>query len=138
MPQLEGLELGVDGLGALEVEHRAEHAVGQAAIELGDRAHDAQRAELLQPEQPPGRAQRVLGGDARRERGRQRRLPAVLALDQLGLLAGGEDGEDAAGQPARAGARDVEVPVGAAGGYRLGARAQQRVVVAVEDGLHVP
>ena len=76
-------------------------------------------------------------GDALGQRRRQRLLPAVVADDRLGRVgARREHREDPARQAARAGARHVEMAVGAPGGQRLGPGAQQRVVVAVEDRLH--
>src|SRR5205085_5967886 len=110
----------------------AERAVVEASLELGGGADDPEPAAV--PQEVGGRRRlerRRLGIERRGERyvvGDAEQVVHVLG-------AGDEDGEEAAGQPALARPRKVDVPAGRAleQAPAEAAHAEQRVVVPVDD-----
>jgi hypothetical protein len=141
VPEVEGLQAGIDRLGALEVQHGREDAVGERGVEVARRAGEAHVAVAVQTGQPPGGARRERVGDVRPDRRARLDPHAAVRLGLEGrVVAGrrGEHGEDASGQAARACARQVEVPARAPRDEVGGVLAGQGVVVAVEDGDRGP
>ena len=144
VPRVERRQAGVDRLGALEVQHHGERAVGAAAVQRGDVGDHATAPSLAaasacaRPIAPAvkavacawstGSAYGMSDSDPREPTRRLRR--------------GRVDREQAAGQAAGAGAREVDVALGQAGEEvrgraAVGLQLAQRVVVAVEDRGHV-
>ena len=127
VPQAERFELGVDRLGALEVQHRRRRAVvGTGRVEVRRRAGDAHVAASLELDQPARRRRRIAGGEVVLDLRRRQDLDhSVVALDHLMLVARRrrEHREDRAAHPTRAHPRDVEVAVRpAVGEERCGRR----------------
>src|SRR5205807_6016119 len=135
VPALEVREVGLDRLRALQVEDRTERAVGDAALQLLRRPHDAQRP--LRADEQVGHRRRLerraVGVDRPRERELVRRRADPSPVEAI--LAGDEDGEEARREAALSRAGHVEVarvrPLeeAAAGAPH----AEERVVVAVDD-----
>jgi hypothetical protein len=94
------LEAGVDRLGALDV-HDGEH--GPAELEVAGRARHAHRSRPLEREQLADARERVADGEVVLD-GRLR-----LAVGRIAAGVRREDREEAAREPAGAGAREVEV-----------------------------
>ena len=96
------LEAGVDRLGALDV-HDGED--GAAELEVAGRARHAHRSRPLEREQLADARERVADGEVVLD-GRLR-----LAVGRIAVGVRREDREEAAREPAGAGAREVEVPL---------------------------
>ena len=119
---------GLDRLGALDVHDGLDRA-GQ--LEVGGLAHDAQRALRFEREQlVDGRVRRRLR-ERVRDRGLGRRVRAALGVEREAAGVLGEDREEAAREPARAGTRQIEVAL--VGAVRERTLLEQHVVVSVED-----
>ena len=118
---------------------RREHAVLAGGVEVGDRADDPQVAVALEAEQPPGGPRRGARGDLRADRRGERRLRSRRPRGRSRAPAPGDGVKRAKIPPPRPparGARQVDVPAGAAGAKSRRVVARERVVVAVEDGDH--
>ena len=116
VPDLERVEVGVDRLGALHVEDHAERVAGQAGVEVGDVAHEPDRAVRRAQQPHEARAERadrasgLLPGHA----GRVRDLPAARGAGDPIAAGRRQHGEQARRQPARTrrGHRDRRRAVG--------------------------
>ena len=136
-----GLQRGqprIDRLRALEMQDGDGWSLAApGAIDVGDRARDADEVAAFQREQPPGRLGRVrrghLAGDGVDLRELDDRAVALQVSDRLAARRG-EDREDAAAQAAGAHPRQIEMAAVAPAGERGVVLAREHVVVPVEDG----
>jgi hypothetical protein len=142
VPDLERIEVGVDRLRALEVEHDAERLAGQAGVEVGGVADEPDRAVrgFEQPEQPRAeRADRAGGLLPVDRRGVGDLVAAGRTLD-VPVAGRRQHGEHARGEPARAGARDRDRGGLLVEDRRVGrallVEVAEHVVVAVDDRSH--
>ena len=114
---LEPAEVGADRLGPLDVEDRRHSAGGLGRLDLGDGGADPEVAGVLarHPQEDAGLLEGHAPGVARVDRADVRQVDdaaVVLVADERGErgeVAGHVDGEEAAAEPAGAGARQVEV-----------------------------
>ena len=146
------MEIGVDRVGALDVQHAREHAAADRALDLGGAAADLHGARrgALDAEQERRHVDRhplregeleVLGERHVVGRGRHQLLDLRAAAARV--VGGREDRKEPAGKPAAAGLRQVDMARGLAveeGALGLAAapeQPQENVVMAVEDGDRV-
>ena len=141
VPQVERLELGVDRLGALEVQHRGRRAVpGFGRVEVCDRPRDRDVPAALEAREPAGSSRgvrrRLRMRNLRREFDRERPVRLRDGFPLVVLLRRREDREDCPSHASGLHPRDVEMAVFTSRGERLVALRGQRVVVSVEYGRH--
>ena len=141
VPELQRLEIGVDRLGALEVQDRDRgRAALDARVEVGDRAgdHDLALRARARSRRPPPRSRARL--PASWPTGSASGSDRPVGAEGCGapVLPGRrrEDGEDPAAHPALAHPRQVEVAALAPAREVLVVLSRQCVVVTVEDGNH--
>ena len=146
VPERERLQLRVDRLGPLDVQHgrRRQRRIVVRGVEVRGRAGDRDRARQLERGQPAGGAGRYPRRPAVLERIGQRLAPQAVLLGvrprvrEIAAGAVGEHREDRAPDAARAHPRKIEVAARLAGGELRVLIGGERIVVSIEHGPHRP
>ena len=148
MQDLELEQVGTDRLAALEVQDRGDRAGRLGRLDLGDGPANPDRvgAFAAHPDKDGRHLERDAPGVGRIDRADVRevdqRAVVGLAGPEHARAARDEDGEEAAGEPARTRARQVEVALAVPGEEAIAGEVsgapepEQHVVVAIEDSLH--